>query len=39
MEQTQKRKDMESIYVKLSTGQYIVFRPCEQIKKNNTRTT
>ena len=39
MEQTQKRKDMEPIYVKLSTGQYIVFRPCEQIKKNNTRTT
>ncbi len=33
MEKTEKRKDMSPIYVKLSTGQYIVFRPCENSKK------
>ena len=33
MEKTEKRKDMNPIYVKLSTGQYIVFRPCENSKK------
>ncbi len=39
MEKTEKGKDMEPIYVKLSTGQHIVFRPCEQSKKDSTRTT
>ena len=34
MEQTQKReRSIEPIYIKLSTGQYIVFRPCENSKK------
>jgi hypothetical protein len=33
MEKTEKGKDMEPIYIKLSTGQYIVFRPCEPPKK------
>lgn len=33
MEQTETNKVEEPCYIKLSTGQYIVFRPCEQIKK------
>ncbi len=33
MEQTKTNKVEEPCYIKLSTGQYIVFRPCEQIKK------
>jgi len=39
MEQTETNKmEEETCYIKLSTGQYIIFRPCKQIK-NNTRTT
>ena len=33
MEKTEKRKDMDPIYITLSTGQDIVFRPCENSKK------
>ena len=40
MEQIETNKmEEETCCIKLSTGQYIVFRPCEQIKKNNTGTT
>ena len=39
MEKTEKGKDMEPYYIELSTGECIVFRPCEQSKKNSTSTT